>query len=92
MKYAETEVTGQILNRHATRLHQLENTIQDMNDKIDNVWDTAGEVNVVSSVGGTVFHLDATTEDASVSLTGKGQFELLVDVENNKVYLTNIEQ
>jgi len=56
------------------------------------VWDTAGEVNVVSSVGGTVFHLDATTEDASVSLTGKGQFELLVDVENNKVYLTNIEQ
>lgn len=60
--------------------------------KVDNVWDTAGVVTVVSSLESTVFHLDESTQESSLSLTGKGQFELLVDVENDAVYLTNIEQ
>ena len=60
--------------------------------KVDNVWDNAGTVNVVSSDPATVFHLDESTQESSVSLTGKGQFELIVDVENNNIYLTNIEQ
>ena len=60
--------------------------------KVDNVWDNAGTVNVVSSDPATVFHLDESTQESSVSLTGKGQFELIVGVENNNIYLTNIEQ
>ncbi|MBH14199.1 MAG: hypothetical protein CMF37_14900 [Leeuwenhoekiella sp.] len=90
--FAVYHVVKRIGSGTGTVTLDMEDIAQNAIVKIDNVWDTAGEVNVVSSVGGTVFHLDATTEDASVSLTGKGQFELLVDVENNKVYLTNIEQ
>lgn len=60
--------------------------------RIDNVWANAGNVSVVSSDGATVFHLDESTQESSVSLSGKGQFELIVDVENNNVYLTHIEQ
>jgi len=59
--------------------------------EIDNVWVTAGLVTVVSDDPATEFVIDHETVDTEATLTGKGQFELIVDVANNKVYLTNLE-
>ena len=35
MKYAESEATLQVQNRHAIRLHQLENAIKEVQDKFE---------------------------------------------------------
>lgn len=59
--------------------------------EIDNVWVTAGLVTVTSDDTETEFVIDHETIDTSATLTGKGQFELIVDVANNKIYLTNLE-